>query len=101
MVRVRWPSEEETTAIPAPGTLPVLASSGDQAPPAERPEQAAQKQAATEATATAKKAATTKSTTSKKGRQREGRQQEDHGRQAVVALIRGCQVGGPGRWLRR
>jgi hypothetical protein len=33
MVRVRWPAEEETTAIPAPETLPVLASSGDEAQP--------------------------------------------------------------------
>ena len=26
LVRVRWPSEEETTVIPAPGTLTVLAA---------------------------------------------------------------------------
>jgi hypothetical protein len=32
MVRVRWPSRAETTIIPAPGTLTVLASSSDQAP---------------------------------------------------------------------
>jgi hypothetical protein len=32
MVRVRWPSEAETTIISAPGTLTVLAPSGDQAP---------------------------------------------------------------------
>jgi hypothetical protein len=43
MVRVRWPSEGETTVIPAPGTLTVLASSGYQAPP---PERAVRKKAA-------------------------------------------------------
>jgi hypothetical protein len=31
MVRVRWPSGDETTVVPAPGTLSVLASSGDDA----------------------------------------------------------------------
>ena len=46
MVRVRWPSEQETTVIPAPGTLTVLAPSGDQAPLAERPERVAPKKAA-------------------------------------------------------
>ena len=66
MVRVRWPSEEETTVIPAPGTLSVLAPSGDQAPPAVRRERAATKKAAPKKTATAKKAGTKKSTTSKK-----------------------------------
>jgi hypothetical protein len=40
MVRVRWPSGGETTVIPAPGTLTVLASSGAQAPAAMRPERA-------------------------------------------------------------
>jgi hypothetical protein len=38
MVRVRWPSASETTVIPAPGSLTVLASSGAQAPPAVRPQ---------------------------------------------------------------
>ena len=73
MVRVRWPSEQETTVIPAPGTLTVLASSGDQAPPAVRPERAASKKTATskqsttsQKTASAKRDATKKSTTSKK-----------------------------------
>ena len=28
LVRVRWPSGEETTVVPAPGTLTVLAASG-------------------------------------------------------------------------
>ena len=88
MVRVRWPSEEESTVIPAPGALTVLASSGDQAPPMERPERAAQ--AATKTTATAKKGASKK-----------GGQQEDHGCHVVVALIRGCQAGGPRTTLRR
>jgi hypothetical protein len=35
LVRVRWPSEEETTVIPAPGTLIVLAA-GEAAPPRRR-----------------------------------------------------------------
>jgi hypothetical protein len=63
MVRVRWPSDEETTVIPAPGTLTVLASSGDQAP------RAAKKKAAPKQPAKANKTATgtKKSTTSKKG----------------------------------
>jgi hypothetical protein len=72
MVRVRWPSEQETTVIPAPGTLTVLASSGDQAPPAVRPERAAPKKTPTSKqsttsknTATAKSDATKKSATSK------------------------------------
>ena len=67
MVRVRWPSEEETTVIPAPGTLTVLTPSDDQAPPAVRRERAAEKKAAPKKTARAKKDATKKSTTSKKG----------------------------------
>ena len=76
MVRVRWPSGEETTVVPAPGTLTVLASSGDQAPAVRReraapkkaaPKKAAPKAAVTKKTATAKKGATKKATTSKKG----------------------------------
>ena len=66
MVRVRWPSEEETTVIPAPGTLTVLASSGDQAPPAVRRERAATKKAAPKTTATAKKTTTSKKTATAK-----------------------------------
>jgi hypothetical protein len=38
MLRVRWPSQEETTVIPAAGTLTVLDSSGDRAPSAVPPE---------------------------------------------------------------
>lgn len=101
MVRVRWPAGEETTVVPAPGTLTVLASLGDQAPGVRRervaPERTAAKKAAakkawakksapkkappergaTKNTSTAKKAATTTSTTS--------RDQEDRRRQAFVA----------------
>jgi hypothetical protein len=61
MVRVRWPSAAETTIIPAPGTLTVLASSGDQAP-----ERAVGKKAA------AKKTAAGKATTSKKSADKKG-----------------------------
>lgn len=67
MVRVRWPSEEETTVIPAPGTLTVLVPSGEQVPPTLRRERAAKKKAVPNSTATAKKDITKKSTTSKKG----------------------------------
>jgi hypothetical protein len=64
MVRVRWPSAGETTVIPAPGTLTVLASSGAQAPPAVRPERALRTKAV--GTAVAEKAAP-KKTAAKKG----------------------------------
>lgn len=43
MLRVRWPSQEETIVIPGPGTLTVLASSGDDAPSAVPPRQPAPK----------------------------------------------------------
>ena len=80
MLRVRWPSEDETTLIPAPGTLTVLAPSGDQAPLAERPERVPPKKAAPKTaapktaapktaapkTATAKKSATKKVTGAKR-----------------------------------
>ena len=46
MLRVRWPSQEETIVIPGPGTLTVLASSGDDAPSAVPPGQPAPKKAA-------------------------------------------------------
>jgi len=58
MVRVRWPSGEETTVIPAPGTLTVLVSPGDQAPAARR-QRAAPKRAAGKKTAARKTAAKT------------------------------------------
>ena len=45
MLRVRWPSQEETIVIPGPGTLTVLASSGDDAPSAVPPRQPAPKKA--------------------------------------------------------
>jgi hypothetical protein len=78
MVRVRWPSAGETTLIPAPGTLTVLASSEAQTPPAVRSERAvrtkAKKASPTKAAATegakkvavSKKAATKKTTGAKK-----------------------------------
>jgi len=56
ILRVRWPSGENTMVVPAPGTLTVLASSGDKA-------SAAGKRVATKRTAKkapAKKAATGK-----------------------------------------
>jgi hypothetical protein len=69
MVRVRWPSAGETTVIPAPGTLTVLASSGAQAQPAVRPERAVRTKAVAKKAAPKKAAAKTgakKATTSKK-----------------------------------
>jgi hypothetical protein len=62
MVRVRWPSEQETIVIPAPGTLTVLAAKKKAAK-----KKAAKKKVAPKMTATSKKGATKKSTTSKKG----------------------------------
>ena len=46
MLRVRWPSQEETIVIPGPGTVTVLASSGDDAPSAVPPGPSAAKRAA-------------------------------------------------------
>jgi hypothetical protein len=73
MVRVRWPSAGETTVIPAPGTLIVLASAGAEAPPAMRPERTVRTKAVSKAVAekaapkkTAAKAGATKATASKK-----------------------------------
>ena len=72
MLRVRWPSGENTMVVPAPGTLTVLASSGDKASAAARKrvatkrpaKKAPTKKAATSktTTASAKKAATKKAT---------------------------------------
>jgi hypothetical protein len=59
MLRVRWPSQEETTVIPAAGTLTVLDSSGDRAPSAVPPEHPPPKKA------TAKKAAPKKASPKK------------------------------------
>ena len=53
MLRVRWPSGENTMVVPAPGTLTVLGSSGDKA-------SATGERVATKRTA--KKAATKKAT---------------------------------------
>ena len=82
MVRVRWSSASETTVIPAPGTLTVLAASGARAPKAVPkkavPKKAAAKTGAKKATskkaaaktgakkATSKKAATKKSSGAKR-----------------------------------
>ena len=46
LLRVRWPSEEETTVIPAPGTLRVLAAS-DAVKETARTKKAARKKSAT------------------------------------------------------
>jgi len=82
ILRVRWPSGENTMVVPAPGTLTVLASSGDKAsaaarkrvatprPPAKKApakkaatRKAAPERGATKHTASAKKTATKKTTT--------------------------------------
>ena len=54
MLRVRWSSREETIVSPAPGTLTVLASPGDDAPSELSPPQPPKKASVT---AAAKKAA--------------------------------------------
>lgn len=69
MLRIRWPSSEESTMVPAAGTLTVLG-------PAVRPRRAAPKKAAgrkaspkkatAKKTAAAKKATTTRTATAKK-----------------------------------
>ena len=86
ILRVRWPSGENTMVVPAPGTLTVLASSGDKASAAARKRvatkrpakkapakkapakkaatgKAAPERGATKHTASAKKTATKKATT--------------------------------------
>ena len=80
ILRVRWPSGESTMVVPAPGTLTVLASSGDKASAARKrvatertaekgpakkaaTREAAPERGATKHTAGAKKAAATKKTT--------------------------------------
>ena len=55
LLRVRWPSDEETTVVPAPGTLTVLAASAT-----------VEKTARTKKAARKKSAAATKSTSGKK-----------------------------------
>jgi hypothetical protein len=65
MVRVRWSSAGETTVIPAPGTLTVVASSSARAPKKAVPKKAAAKTGAKIAT-TSKKGASKKSSTGAK-----------------------------------
>ena len=65
MVRVRWSSASETTVIPAPGTLTVVAASRARAPKKAAPKKAAAKKAVPKKAA-AKKAVPKKATTSKK-----------------------------------
>jgi hypothetical protein len=62
ILRVRWPSGENTMVVPAPGTLTVLASSGDKASAAARKRVATKRPAKK---APAKKAATRKAATRK------------------------------------
>ena len=81
MVRVRWPSAGETTIIPAPGTLTVLASSGDQAPERAVRKKAVGKKAVAKET-TAKKAAAGKATTSKKSAGKKGAGKKGAGRRS-------------------
>jgi hypothetical protein len=57
LLRVRWPSEEETTVIPAPGTLTVLAASDAVNTPGPT-KKAARKKAATATKTTIGKKAT-------------------------------------------
>jgi hypothetical protein len=71
MVGVRWPSEAETTIIPAPGTLTVVASSGDQAAERAVGNKAVGTKAVGKDTA-AKKAGAKKPTTSKKSAGKKG-----------------------------
>jgi hypothetical protein len=69
MVRVRWSSASETTVIPAPGTLTVLAASRARAPKKAVPKKAAAKTGAKKAVAkkaTPKKAASKKSSGAKR-----------------------------------
>lgn len=49
LLRVRWPSEEETTMVPAPGTLTVLAAS-DAVKETARTKKASRKKSATATT---------------------------------------------------
>jgi len=55
LIRVRWPSDDETTVIPAPGTLTVLLASNavNETPPTKK---AARKKGATAKTTSSKKA---------------------------------------------
>jgi hypothetical protein len=57
LLRVRWPSQEETTVVPAPGTLTVLTAG------TAGPETAANKKGAVKSAAGAKKTNASKSAT--------------------------------------
>ncbi len=61
LVRVRWPSGDETTVAPAPGTLSVLAAGKAV------PQKAAKKSAATKTAGATKKKAARKTAPPKKG----------------------------------
>jgi len=61
LLRVRWPSEEETTVVPAPGTLTVLAASDAVKETPHTKKAAGKKQAARKKSATATKTASGKS----------------------------------------
>ena len=61
LMRVRWSSEEETTVVPAPGTLTVLAAGKVV------PQKAAKKKGAAKNTAGAKKTIAGEGATPKKG----------------------------------
>ena len=79
MLRVRWPSQEETMVIPGPGTVTVLASSGDDEPPAVPPGPSAPKRAAPKKAAPKKavpKRAAAKKTAAKKAVPKKDRGQE-------------------------
>jgi hypothetical protein len=65
MVRVRWSSASETTVVPAPGTLTVLAASGARARKKAVPKKAVPKKAGPKKAAS--KTGAKKATTSKKG----------------------------------
>jgi hypothetical protein len=104
MVRVRWPSGDETTVVPAPGTLTVLALSGDQggearaggAWAARRTEGSGQEGSAEEGLTGERRER--EHGHSPEGRHEEdhdvheGRCQEDHGRQTSVALSPGLSA---------
>jgi hypothetical protein len=66
LLRVRWPSDEETTVVPAPGTLSVLAASDAVTKPAP-PTKGARKKAATATKSTSDKKATPDDTRSQTG----------------------------------
>ena len=64
LLRVRWPSEEETTVVPAPGTLTVLAAS-DAVKRDDPTKKAAHKKSATATKTTSGKKATPDNTRSR------------------------------------